>query len=71
MAGKTVVDSIVMDKPWPGDEYYLRSYNRATKTVTYGDAHRGAQPLLDEVKAVFDRYPEALAFALTYPYDGL
>ena len=70
MAGKKVVDSIVMDKPWPGDEYYLRSYNRATQTVTYGDAVVELRPLLDEVRAVFERYPQAQAYALAYPYKG-
>lgn len=68
MAGRRVLDSVVTAEPWPGDDFYLRSYNYVTETVTYGDAAVELRPLLREVGELYDRFGPALAYATTYPY---
>lgn len=72
MAGRRVFTSIVTARPWPGDGFYLRSYNFVSETVTYGDATVELRPLLREVAEVLDRFGPALAYATTYPFthDG-
>lgn len=49
-------------------QFYLRSYNYVTETVTYGDATVELRPLLREISELFERFGTAQAYATTYPY---
>lgn len=72
MAGRRIFNSHVTDAAPTGDDFYLRSYNYVTATVTYGDATVELRPLLREAAEVLQRFGWAMAYATTYPYihDG-